>query len=188
MTLANVALVIAHSSVLETATAAAFLTGLSTDRILIIDDRQVKAGPNNMPNVSALISLGERAVMTYEELSLRPGEGRKKIALLAWSSGTTGNPKVGYIGDQLANTKCQHMMADLLLFRQLRSRTRRSLQISFRWQLIMKLTNYRPSIIHADSVREIQFWLVRQLFAMDFRVLRCTHCGGGDPVLPFFRK
>ncbi|TFK68448.1 acetyl-CoA synthetase-like protein [Pluteus cervinus] len=89
---ANVGLVIVHSTLLETVISATYLTGLPVDRIIVLDPPPASYG-HKIFDISTLLTLGESQPFPHRERILRSGEGRKKIALLAWSSGTTGNPK-----------------------------------------------------------------------------------------------
>lgn len=50
-------------------------------------------GPQTEPNISTLIATGLQKPIAYVERRLAPGEGKTKLALLAFSSGTTGRPK-----------------------------------------------------------------------------------------------
>ena len=45
------------------------------------------------PTVSALVTAGLAKHTVFAERTLQPGEARTKIALLCFSSGTTGTPK-----------------------------------------------------------------------------------------------
>ncbi|KAJ6557284.1 phenylacetyl-CoA ligase [Mycena vulgaris] len=81
-------LIIAHSSSLQTATKAANLAGLSSDRVILLD-----ANPGtNVPSVSMLVEEGIHGPR-FVPRKLGPGEGKTKIATLCMSSGTTGQPK-----------------------------------------------------------------------------------------------
>lgn len=83
---------VAHSSTLAVAIEAAYLVGLPEDRIIPMD-----SSPNSSyPNVPDLVRFGLREKPQYTERRLKSGEARTKVALLLFSSGTTGKPKVIY--------------------------------------------------------------------------------------------
>ncbi|KAI0767430.1 acetyl-CoA synthetase-like protein [Fomes fomentarius] len=80
---------VAHSSTLPVAIEAAHLVGLPEDHIILID-----SSPNSSyPNVPDLVRFGLREKPQYTERRLKSGEARAKVALLLFSSGTTGKPK-----------------------------------------------------------------------------------------------
>ncbi|KAJ7163321.1 phenylacetyl-CoA ligase [Mycena filopes] len=83
-------LLITHPDVLETAAAAAQGTGLSLDRILVFNVQG--AAPTKLTTVDELVQRGF-GLKAFSERKLRPGEARTKLALLSFSSGTTGTPK-----------------------------------------------------------------------------------------------
>ncbi|KAJ7175464.1 phenylacetyl-CoA ligase [Mycena filopes] len=83
-------LLITHPDVLETAAAAAQGTGLSPDRILVFNVQG--AAPTKLTTVDELVQRGF-GLKAFSERKLRPGEARTKLALLSFSSGTTGTPK-----------------------------------------------------------------------------------------------
>ncbi|KAJ7695976.1 phenylacetyl-CoA ligase [Mycena rosella] len=83
-------LLIIHPDALDVSVAAARETGLPMDRILVFDVPNAKA--SNFITVDGLIKRGLR-MKAFSDRRLRPGEGRTKLALLSFSSGTTGTPK-----------------------------------------------------------------------------------------------
>ncbi|KAI0067072.1 phenylacetyl-CoA ligase [Artomyces pyxidatus] len=85
----KVKLVIAHSLSLEVAHTAAALSGISSDRVVILDDAE-KPGTLTVPS---LIREGLSQKANFVERRLAPGEGKTKIAFFCFSSGTTGKPK-----------------------------------------------------------------------------------------------
>ncbi|GLB45472.1 putative acetyl-CoA synthetase-like protein [Lyophyllum shimeji] len=91
----KVTFAIAHSSNITTVLSAALLAGLSSDRVILID-RMTQAEPG-IPNVHDLRQAGLRQKLAFQERALGPGEGRRKVALLSWSSGTTGMPKADWL-------------------------------------------------------------------------------------------
>jgi hypothetical protein len=86
---------IVHSFALSLALEAAISVGLPMHRIILLD-----RAPLSLPiickflNVHELILMGERLPRNCRQCVLQPGEGKTKVALLCWSSGTTGKPKV----------------------------------------------------------------------------------------------
>ena len=83
-------LLIVHPSILPAAVEAARTAGLPDDRIVLFDP--VPGSP--YPNLQDLVSFGASQPQKFTPFQLRPGEARTKIALLSFSSGTTGRPKV----------------------------------------------------------------------------------------------
>ncbi|KAJ7645553.1 phenylacetyl-CoA ligase [Mycena polygramma] len=84
-------LLITHPDALETAVSAAQGTGLSQNRILVLDV-QGTTPPAKFATVDHLIKRG-LGMKTFSDRKLRPGEGKTKLAFLSFSSGTTGTPK-----------------------------------------------------------------------------------------------
>ncbi|KAJ7069962.1 phenylacetyl-CoA ligase [Mycena amicta] len=84
-------LLIIHPEAVEAATSAAKTFGLAADRILVFD---VDNGnpPKSLVTVNSLIKKG-LGMKPIRERILEPGEGKTKLALLSFSSGTTGRPK-----------------------------------------------------------------------------------------------
>lgn len=82
---------ITHSASLSTALAAAKESGISQDRIVILDSQP--DGPKSYPNVETLVRDGLSSGPSFTERRLAPGEAKTKLALLSFSSGTTGRPK-----------------------------------------------------------------------------------------------
>lgn len=92
---AKVTLVIVHSTVFDTALQAASIVGLPPSRLLILDCfLPLHIDVSEYRAVPELIAVGQRHQRAYIERPLSKGEGKKKIAFLCWSSGTTGKPKV----------------------------------------------------------------------------------------------
>lgn len=75
---------------LSVAAEAAHAVGLPYDRIVLLYSAPL-APHSNLPE---LIKFGLEAKQEYTERRLKPGEARTKLALLLFSSGTTGKPKV----------------------------------------------------------------------------------------------
>jgi len=83
----NPTLIIAHSSSLHAALDAARAAGIPSDRVITLDQ-------SNQPTVDSIIQLGLRNEPAFSERRLEKGEAKTKVALLSFSSGTTGKPKV----------------------------------------------------------------------------------------------
>ena len=83
-------MLIAHASSLPVALAAAKKAGVPSERVIVFDAVE---GANNT-TVHTLIEEGLAQPQQFVERRLAPGEGKKKLAFLSFSSGTTGRPKV----------------------------------------------------------------------------------------------
>lgn len=70
--------------------AAARQAGIPDTRVVVFDEVPGSAHTS----VEALIQEGLRMDQCFVERKLKPGEAKSKIALLNFSSGTTGKPKV----------------------------------------------------------------------------------------------
>lgn len=88
--------IIVHPDSLSIALAVAREAGLPLERIILFDDKQSQLNDihHRHATVAALVEFGARNKTTYTEQILKPGEGKTKLALLSFSSGTTGRPKV----------------------------------------------------------------------------------------------
>ncbi|KAJ7505503.1 hypothetical protein B0H11DRAFT_1796321 [Mycena galericulata] len=84
-------LLIIHPDALDTSVAAAQAVGLPLDRILVFDVPG-NALPVNLVTVDNLVKRGLR-MNACSERRLESGDGKAKLALLSFSSGTTGTPK-----------------------------------------------------------------------------------------------
>ncbi|KAG1733049.1 uncharacterized protein EDB91DRAFT_1301160 [Suillus paluster] len=82
----HASVIIAHSSSLDTALAAARAAGLPSDHVITLDE-------SNQITVDTLIQQGLRSEPNFIERRLRKGEAKTKVAFLSFSSGTTGKPK-----------------------------------------------------------------------------------------------
>ncbi|OJA18473.1 hypothetical protein AZE42_04979 [Rhizopogon vesiculosus] len=80
-------LIIAHSSSLQTALDAAIAAGIPSDRIIAFGESSCQ------PTVESIIQFGLRNEPAFVERRLKKGEAKTKVALLCFSSGTTGKPK-----------------------------------------------------------------------------------------------
>ena len=85
-------MLIAHSTSLPVALAAAKKAGVPNERVVVFDAVE---GANHT-TVDALVEEGLAQPQQFVERRLAPGEGKKKLAFLSFSSGTTGRPKVRY--------------------------------------------------------------------------------------------
>ena len=97
LTTAKVTFIIVHSLVLGIVLSAARLVGFPLDRIILLDQSSTSNAPSMINSVPELISVGRQKPRAFYERPLDQGEGKTKIALLCWSSGTTGKPKVSVI-------------------------------------------------------------------------------------------
>ncbi|PBK61302.1 acetyl-CoA synthetase-like protein [Armillaria solidipes] len=77
---------------LKVVTPAANTFGIPTSSILLFDIGTVNPS-SGYTMVSELVSYGENSSAHIPEKRLAPGEGKTKVALLFFSSGTTGKPK-----------------------------------------------------------------------------------------------
>ncbi|KAF7365573.1 hypothetical protein MVEN_00430700 [Mycena venus] len=89
------ALLFVNSVALEAVQAAATQTGLTRDRIILLDSSEKR----DLCSLQELVETGLAKKETYqfEEFKLKPGEGKTKVALCFPSSGTTGVPKMAAI-------------------------------------------------------------------------------------------
>ncbi|KZT04841.1 phenylacetyl-CoA ligase [Laetiporus sulphureus 93-53] len=85
--IAQPSLLIAHADNLTTALDAASSVGLPPSRVLVFGERD-----GQYQSMNALISHGG-LLPPIVEYTMAPGEAREKIAVLCFSSGTTGKPK-----------------------------------------------------------------------------------------------
>ena len=81
---------LSHPGSLPVALAAAKKAGVPSERVIVFDAVE---GANNT-TVHTLIEEGLAQPQQFVERRLAPGEGKKKLAFLSFSSGTTGRPKV----------------------------------------------------------------------------------------------
>ncbi|KAI0080345.1 amp dependent CoA ligase [Panus rudis PR-1116 ss-1] len=91
LTATKAALLITHTASLSSALTAARDAGISQDRIVLIDSPEKPDG--QFLTLDALVQEGLAQGPTFVEPRLSPGEARTKLALLNFSSGTTGRPK-----------------------------------------------------------------------------------------------
>ena len=86
---------ITHPESLPIALKAARAAGLSSDRIVLFNAKDISHEVyQNHETVGGVLEFGLRNKTVYTDRILGPGEGRTKLAFLSFSSGTTGRPKV----------------------------------------------------------------------------------------------
>ena len=83
-------LLIVHPWVLPVALEAARICGIPQDHIILFDP----LAKSPYANLQDLVKFGLDQVQQFTPLRLPPGGAKKKLALLSFSSGTTGRPKV----------------------------------------------------------------------------------------------
>ena len=81
---------VAHSTSLPIALVAAKKAGVPNVRVVVFDAVEGV----NLTTVDALVEEGLPQPQQFVERQLAPAEGKKKLAFLSFSSGTTGRPKV----------------------------------------------------------------------------------------------
>ena len=86
-------LLLVHPDVLDTAQVAAKKAGLSDDRVVLFE-RLLNSIPAAHTTFQNLITEGLSADPSFVERRLAPSEAKTKLAVLCFSSGTTGRPKV----------------------------------------------------------------------------------------------
>jgi len=91
---------VTHPDGLPVALSAARTAKLSTDRIILFDDKSLKPMQGTHPTVQDLINQGS-ALPPFRDRKLSPGEGKTKIAFFKFSSGTTGRPKASHTWREL---------------------------------------------------------------------------------------
>ncbi len=105
---AKVTLLIVHSTAIDTALQAASIVGLPPSRFVILDCLWPSyGGVSEFRTVPELMIVGQRHKWTLFERPLSTGEGKRKIAFLCWSSGTTGKPKVCHMKFSLNSCFCR---------------------------------------------------------------------------------
>lgn len=78
------------------ALAAAGLVGMPSSRVIILDETLNSNDISEFRNVPELIQHGRQNMRAFHERKLAIGEGKTRIAILCWSSGTTGKPKARF--------------------------------------------------------------------------------------------
>ncbi|KAM6493631.1 hypothetical protein JOM56_009992 [Amanita muscaria] len=86
-------LVVTMPECLEMAQKAAKSTGIPSDRIVLFNAPSSTDVLDHYATVDELVALGTEKKSDFQERELGPGEAKTKLALLSFSSGTTGNPK-----------------------------------------------------------------------------------------------
>ena len=80
---------ITHVGSLPAAVAAARIAGIPDDRVIVLGP--TAAAPH--ATVEELVAAGLSKPSVFVERRLAPGEAKRKLAFLCFSSGTTGKPK-----------------------------------------------------------------------------------------------
>ena len=94
-----------HPDSLAVGLAAARKAGIRDDRVVLFD---AVAGDSHL-TVHDLVAEGLIQPKRFVEPRLKPGEGKTKIALLFFSSGTTGRPKAVMIPHYAVIANCVQM-------------------------------------------------------------------------------
>ena len=90
LTLSESRLLVTHAASLPAAQVAAQTAGIPPERIIVLG---AKPSGSAYATVEELIASGLSRLPTFVERRLAPGEAKKKLAFLCFSSGTTGKPK-----------------------------------------------------------------------------------------------
>ena len=85
-------MLVSHAGSLPVALAAAQRAGIPQDRIVVFDSEEAKGVKHS--TVQTLVEEGLARPQAFVDRRLAPGEGKRKLAFLSFSSGTTGKPKV----------------------------------------------------------------------------------------------
>ncbi|KAJ3514401.1 hypothetical protein NLJ89_g2402 [Agrocybe chaxingu] len=89
LTTSNAKLLITHPNCLDTARIAAHAYGLTDASIVLLDPSPT----SGITTAEELISFGASRPENYKAIVYKPGETKKTLAFLSFSSGTTGKPK-----------------------------------------------------------------------------------------------
>lgn len=87
---AKARILISHAASLPVALVAAQKARIPHDHVIVFDE---VSGARNV-TLHTLVEEGLAQPQAFVERRLAPGEGKKKLAFLSFSSGTTGRPKV----------------------------------------------------------------------------------------------
>lgn len=93
LTSVKTTLLFVHPAVAETGYAAAKLSGIPADRVILLE-QTLNSTSNSTATIPYLIAEGSTKDASFIERKMSPGEAKKKLAFLCFSSGTTGAPKV----------------------------------------------------------------------------------------------
>lgn len=85
-------LVITIPECLETTEKAIKVAGMTSDRIIVFNVPSTDIS-SDYTTVDELVAFGGESKIEIQERKFGPGEAKTKVALLSFSSGTTGNPK-----------------------------------------------------------------------------------------------
>lgn len=109
LTLTKARLLVTHSASLETAIEASRVSGITMDRIVLIDGRAPSV-TDLIATTDELVEAGRAKPTSFNELQFRPGDAKTTLALLCFSSGTTGKAKAVAVSHYA-------MIANVLQFR-----------------------------------------------------------------------
>lgn len=84
------ALLVIHPVFLDTALKAAQIANLSDDRIVLIETPPRAGTTSTRPSLDSLVEFGSNQVQNFLEPRFKAGEAKSTLALLSFSSGTTG--------------------------------------------------------------------------------------------------
>lgn len=105
MQLTNANLLFTHSDGLVIAQETARACNLPPDRIIIVDSPTLQS----YQSIESLVKEGLADQPRFVERRLNPGEAKTKLALLSFSSGTTGRPKAVAIPHYAVIANCIQM-------------------------------------------------------------------------------
>jgi 4-coumarate--CoA ligase len=93
----NSRLLLVHPDFLPTALTAAKTVGIPPENVILFNvaPEPVSAVPPHA-SIDELVTSGLGQLPNFTERRLSPGEAKKRVAFLSFSSGTTGKPKVGF--------------------------------------------------------------------------------------------
>ena len=84
-----------HPDFLSTALTAAKIVGIPVENVILFNVADKSTFPPSLhTSVEELVADGLGQSPSFTERRLGPGEAKKKVAFLSFSSGTTGKPKV----------------------------------------------------------------------------------------------
>lgn len=127
-------LMLVHPDSLTVSLEVAREAGLSSDSIVLFNSDDGSKEIHRHETINSLIDLGLTDRTSYIERVLAPGEAKTKLAFLAFSSGTTGRPKVE------VQRLPEMSFSDLSRVRLWQFRIILWSQMSFKWPLTTRLT------------------------------------------------
>ncbi|KAF9811107.1 hypothetical protein IEO21_06656 [Rhodonia placenta] len=93
LTITKAKAIIAHPTNVQIAIDAARVVGIPDSHIAVFNVAPDFASSKSHKTVEEIVKQGLSSPLNYRERRLQPGEGRRKLAFLSLSSGTTGRPK-----------------------------------------------------------------------------------------------